>query len=223
LGRNQNKKHRRITGEDLYELFRHLLEKLGAQCWWPGTTAFEIMAGAILTQNTNWSNVALSIARLKKAGLMTPDRMYTKRRSLAGLIRSSGYFRVKSKRLMSFVRYYLDKYQGSVRKMSKIPTDQLRIELRQVNGIGDETADSILLYALDRPVFVVDAYTRRILSRHRLIKYSDDYRNIQSIFTDNVPVSAEEYNEYHALLVYVGKKYCHKNDPDCSLCPVNSF
>ena len=155
--------------------------------------------------------------------MLEPNRMYVKRRSLPLLIRSSGYYRVKSKRLVTFVKHLIDNYQGSIRKMSKVPTARLRTELRQIKGIGNETADSMLLYALHRPVFVIDAYTRRIFSRHRLIGYSDDYMKIQRIFTDIIPPDTDQYNEYHALLVCVGKKYCHKNDPDCSSCPVNNF
>lgn len=181
------------------------------------------MVGAILTQNTNWANVEIAVARLKESKMLSPGRMYFKRRYLPALIRSSGYYRIKSKRLISFVKYCLDRYQGSVRKMSKVPTAQLRTELREVYGIGEETADSILLYALNRPVFVVDAYTRRIFSRHRSIQYSDEYQRIQSYVMDNLKMTADQYNEFHALLVNVGKNYCHKNDPDCSLCPVNNF
>ncbi|OGC40536.1 hypothetical protein A2Y85_01390 [candidate division WOR-3 bacterium RBG_13_43_14] len=212
-----------MIARDLSKLYHFLLKNLGAQNWWPGNSAFEIMVGAILTQNTNWANVTSSIANLKKAGMLNPGQMYAKRRSLPKMIRSSGYFRIKSQRLISFVKYYLDKYQGSVMKILKVSAEKLRIELLQVYGVGDETADSILLYALNRPVFVIDAYTRRIFSRHRLINYSDEYRKIQRIFHDNLPTVVDQYNEYHALLVYLGKNYCHKHDPDCSLCPINSF
>lgn len=181
------------------------------------------MVGALLTQNTNWANVKRSIAGLRKAGMLNPARMYARRRSLPGLIRSSGYYRIKSRRLISFVEYYLDKYRGSVRRMSSVPTEKLRAELLEVNGIGDETADSILLYALNRPVFVIDSYTRRVFARHRLCRYSDDYLRIQRLFHVNVPAAAGRYNEYHALIVVLGKTYCHKHDPDCSLCPINNF
>ncbi len=218
-----NGNHKKIPRGALSRLYNSLLKSLGSQHWWPGDSPFEIMIGAILTQNTNWENVARSIDRLKNAGMLNPKQMYKNRRYLPELIRSCGYFRVKSKRLIAFLKYYLGKYQGSFKKISMIATVQLRSELLAVNGIGNETADSILLYAFNRPLFVVDAYTRRIFARHRMIDNSDEYLKIQRVFHDNIPKNTRQYNEYHALLVRLGKKYCHKNAPDCTLCPINSF
>ena len=154
---------------------------------------------------------------------MDPHALYALHpNTLASLIRPAGYFRVKTKRLRSFLKFFLDKYNGDVAAMKKNPLPVLREELLEVNGIGPETADSILLYALEKPVFVVDAYTHRILSRHFLCEEESVYDDLQSFFMDRLAPDVSHFNEYHALLVNIGKDYCRKN-PKCSECPLNSI
>ncbi len=195
----------------------------GPQHWWPGETPFEVVVGALLTQNTSWSNASLAVARLKQAKLLHPSRLLQiPQGRLAGLIRSSGYFNQKAKRLKRFVRYFHGKYGGSIRRMKKVPLNLVRDELLNLPGIGPETADSILLYALDKPTFVVDAYTRRILARHSIISWDASYEEIQHLFEKSLPRRAPLFNEYHALLVVLGKELC-RTRPKCHLCPLCSI
>ena len=204
----------------LPKIYKKLLRKFGQQHWWPGETPFEVAVGAILTQNTSWTNAAHAVANLKKAGLLEPSelrRISSKR--LARHIRSSGYFNQKTKRLKSFVKYLEGKYAGDMSRMRKMPTAQLRQELLEISGIGPETADSILLYALEKPIFVVDAYTRRFLTRHSLISPKAFYEEIQALFMNHLPLSAPLFNEYHALIVALGKNLC-RTVPDCPACPL---
>lgn len=176
--------------------------------------------GAILTQNTAWSNVERALARLRARRLLAPARLGSVPLGpLARLIRPSGTFRVKALRLRAFVGYLRKRYQGSLRRMGRAPLDALRGELLRVRGIGPETADSILLYALGRPVFVVDAYSRRVLSRHRLVARGAGYEAIRAFFERHLPSDPRLYNEYHALLVAVGKEYC-RSRPRCETCPL---
>ncbi|MBI3615971.1 MAG: endonuclease III domain-containing protein [Candidatus Omnitrophica bacterium] len=181
------------------------------------------MVGAILTQNTAWRNASIAIERLKKADLLNSARLDRVPKSrLAKLIRSSGYFNQKAKRLKSFVRYFQKRYGGSVPQMRRIPLDPLRKELLSLPGIGPETADSILLYSLGKPIFVVDAYTRRILARHSLISWEASYEEIQALFQRNLLTWSPLFNEYHALLVALGKELC-RTHPECHLCPLRSI
>ena len=194
--------------------------RFGPQHWWPARTRFEVVVGAILTQNTAWSNVEHALAALRSLRLLTPARLARlPLRRLAELIRPSGYFRVKALRLRAFLRYLRRRYHGSLNLMSRAPLDPLRGELLAVPGIGPETADSILLYALGRPVFVVDAYTRRVLSRHRLLPHEADYEEARAFFERHLPSDPRLFNEYHALLVAVGKQYC-RSHPYCEECPL---
>lgn len=202
------------------EIYKKLYHAYGPRHWWPGETPFEVMVGAILTQNTSWKNVEKAIEVLKKSGVLSPlglDRL--KESSLASLIRSSGYFRIKAKRLKAFVTFLISEYQGDIERMKKEEIGVLREKLLRLNGIGPETADSILLYALQQPIFVVDAYTRRILSRHHLISEKASYDDIQALFMEHLPHDERLFNEYHALLVHLGKNVCKKK-PECDLCPI---
>jgi endonuclease-3 related protein len=214
---------RKKLSQDLLKIYKRLYESLGSQYWWPGDTLFEVMVGAILTQNTNWRNVSAAIDNVKRAQLLDPKKMLKHRRKIQNLIKPSGFYKLKSKRLNAFLEYFVNNYKGKVENMKKRKTEVLRTELLRLPGIGFETADSMLLYALSRPVFVVDAYTRRIFSRHHIFKYELAYDDIRNIFEKNLPRRVRIYNEYHALLVKIGKEYCKKNEPLCSTCPLNNI
>jgi endonuclease-3 related protein len=201
--------------------FQTLSLALGPMGWWPAKTPFEVIVGAILTQNTAWVNVERAVGNLRRAGLLTPvamERVSIAR--LALLVRPSGYFRQKAKKLKAFVRFLRESYGGSLARMFRKPTAELRQQLLAVHGIGPETADSILLYAGGHPVFVVDAYTHRILGRHNLTNGKPDYGAVRSLFEMNLPRDAGLYNEFHALLVNVGKNWCRKGQPRCGECPL---
>jgi endonuclease-3 related protein len=178
------------------------------------------MIGAILTQNTNWRNVSTTIEKIKKAKLLDPKKMLAGHRKIPQLIKTSGFYRTKAKYLRTFVQYYVNNYRGDPQLMVRKKTQVLRKELLALPGIGPETADSILLYALGKRIFVVDAYTRRILSRHGIAKYDTGYDELQRMIVQALPASTRLFNEYHALLVRVGKKYCRKNEPLCNTCPL---
>ena len=193
---------------------------LGPQGWWPGRTRFEVIVGAILTQNTSWTNVARAIQRLRRQRALTTQALAALSRArLAQLIRSSGYYNVKAGRVKRFLGFLQDRYGLSLSRMFARRPSNLREELLAVPGIGPETADSILLYAGGVPIFVVDAYTRRILSRHSIVAPDATYDEIQALFTGALPPNATHYNEYHALLVAVGKTYC-RPIPRCDACPL---
>jgi endonuclease-3 related protein len=226
-----------MTSKQLSDIYDLLYARFGPQHWWPGDTPFEIIVGAILTQNTNWTNVVKAIANLKKEHLLTPTKLHAlDTRKLASLIRPAGYFNIKAKRLKNFLNWFFENYSGQLKNLKSVPTDVLRRELLSVNGIGPETADSILLYALSRPVFVIDAYTKRICSRHYLIKKDADpvvsspalslskgsnyYHRVQQLFELNLPSDLRLFNEYHALFVCLGKEICRPS-PKCPLCPLN--
>lgn len=196
----------------------------GPQDWWPGRTAFEVIVGAILTQNTSWTNVEIAIRNLRRGKLLSPRAIETVSFArLARLIRSSGYFRQKAKKLKCFVRFLRSEYNGSLKRMFATPTSTLRDKLLGIHGIGPETADSILLYAGGHPVFVVDAYTRRLLERHQLVTPKQSYDEIRELFERNLSGDAALYNEYHALIVRTGKEYCRTRNPNCLECPLHSF
>jgi endonuclease-3 related protein len=205
------------------KIYKTLYKAFGPQGWWPGDTPFEIMVGAILTQNTNWRNASKAIARIKEAGLMNPRRLQTHHRRIPGLIRTSGFYRSKSRCLRAFLRYYVAEYGGRAAAFSRKKTPTIRKELLSITGIGPETADSILLYALGRRVFVIDSYTRRVLSRHGVIEYDLPYDMLQQTIEKNLPASVKLYNEYHSLLVRTGKEFCRKNEPLCSACPLGTM
>ncbi|TES92614.1 MAG: hypothetical protein E3J87_04965 [Candidatus Cloacimonadota bacterium] len=179
------------------------------------------MVGAILTQNTNWRNVESAINNLKEESLLTPARLKNiSIKRLQKLIKPAGFFNIKAERVKSFVRYFLKEYKGSIENMKKKEAFSLREELLEIKGIGPETCDSILLYALDKPVFVVDAYTRRVFSRHKIINEKDSYNEIQSFFEKNLKRDVKLFNEYHALIVKLAKDKCRRKNPDCETCPL---
>lgn len=204
--------------KSLLNIYNKLYGRFGPQGWWPGDTAFEVIVGAILTQNTAWANVEKAIYNLKKHKLLSSVKLSrTKLSKIADLIRPSGYYNIKARRLLNFINYLNDKYGGNLKKMFEQKSDALRKSLLDIKGIGPETADSILLYAGNKPVFVVDAYTKRIFSRYGLLSEGASYDEIQRLFLHNLPKSVKLYNEYHALIVRTGKDWCRKK-PKCSLC-----
>ena len=210
------------TREQLLEMYQLLLDAFGPQHWWPGETPFEVAIGAVLTQNTSWTNVERAIANLTGAGCLDAAKLHElEAERLETLIRPAGYFRVKAKRLRNFIDWLSSEYGGDLRNLESVDTNRLREELLGISGIGPETADSILLYALNRPVFVVDTYTARVMVRHGLIGPDDlDYPQLQDLFQANLDPDVALFNEFHALLVRVGKDYC-KPIPRCSPCPLN--
>jgi len=204
-------------------IYRRLYSFFGPQHWWPAGSPFEVMVGAILTQNTNWQNAEKAIENLKKHRLLNPRKLYRlPHKRLAAFIMPAGYYNIKARRLKNFLGFLFRSYKGKIKNISLEDKDELRSGLLSVNGIGPETADSILLYALDKPVFVVDAYTKRILLRHRIIEEDADYAQVQSLFMKNLKNSVRLFNEYHALLVRLGKEFCLKTRPRCAMCPLNS-
>lgn len=213
----------KTTAEQLLEIYQLLFDAFGPQHWWPGETPFEIAVGAVLTQNTSWTNVEKAIANLKAAGRFDPTTLHgLDIEELETLIRPAGYFRVKAKRLRNFTTWLCDRHGGDLRNLEGIGTSQLREELLAISGIGPETADSILLYALDRPVFVVDTYTARVMVRHSLIGPELDYPQLQDLFMSNLDADVPLFNEFHALLVMAGKDYC-KPRPKCQTCPLQTL
>lgn len=211
------------VGEDLLRLYDLMNARFGDLKWWPADGPFEVMVGAILTQNTAWANVEKAIVALKRRRLLTPAALErTDEATLAGIIRPSGYYNVKAGRLKAFVRFFLSQYEGSAEAMSSEEIAPLRKKLLGVPGVGPETADSIMLFACRKPVFVSDAYTRRILHRHRLIPADADYHSIQGLFMANLPPDAALFNQFHALLVQTGKTFCRKT-PQCAPCPLGTL
>jgi endonuclease-3 related protein len=208
----------------LDEYFNSLFTALGPQHWWPGKTPFEIVVGAILTQNTSWTNVERAIVNLRAAGLLSPATIEkVSERRLENLIRSSGYFRQKARKLKAFCAFLRTEYRGSLKRMFEAPTLALRQALLGVFGIGPETADSILLYAANHAVFVVDAYTKRILMRHGWITPRTKYDDIRWMFERQFPGDAQRFNEFHALIVNIGKSFCRPQEAFCDRCPLGRY
>jgi len=209
--------------ELLLNIYNLLYNSFGPQHWWPGETPFEIIIGAILTQNTNWKNVEKAIKNLKNAGVFSPSLMLDiNPQKLASLIKPSGYFNQKAKKIRDFLRFFKEEYGFLINRMQEEEMYSIRVKLLNVNGIGRETADSIILYALEKPIFVVDAYTYRILSRHNIVAEDATYEEIQALFMDNLEHDVRLFNEYHALFVKAGKDYC-KKIPDCDNCPLKGL
>ncbi|MFZ5761185.1 MAG: endonuclease III domain-containing protein [Thermodesulfobacteriota bacterium] len=207
----------------LTEIYTALYDHFGPQGWWPGDTPFEVMVGAVLTQNTNWSNVSRAITALKDDDLLSPHHLAALPVDLlAGKIRPSGYYNLKARRLKNLLDLIMrEEPTGNLATFfSAHDTPTLRNKLLSVKGIGPETADSILLYAAGRPVFVIDAYTHRILHRHGLIDEETDYAAMQELFMDALPADTRLFNEYHALIVRLAKEYCKKIRPLCRPCPL---
>ena len=235
-------------------MYRTLARGWGPQHWWPAETAFEVIAGAILTQNTSWTNVERALSSLRAAGKLNLEGIRALPISeLEQLVRSSGYYRQKAHRLKAMVAYIDERYGGSLERMFLASTGQLRTELLALNGIGPETADSILLYAAHHEIFVVDTYTRRVLERHEIVGPAAKYDEIRTLFehalrrakpplstsalAGNRPTAhspsaaslaersrlAHVYNEMHGLLVQIGKHYCFRTEPNCRECPLGRF
>jgi endonuclease III related protein len=206
---------------NLLEVYERLLARFGPQNWWPGDSPFEIIVGAVLVQNTAWRNVERAIDNLREAGLMEPRSLYAlPPEELAELIRPAGYFQVKAKRLRNLLKFVIDEYNESLDAMFSTDLATLRPQLLGIHGIGPETADAILLYAGGIATFVVDTYSHRVLARHGWIGYDADYHEIKDHFESTLPADARLYNEYHALLVRVGKEYCRRSNPKCGECPL---
>jgi len=211
------------TGQKLNQIYERLLARFGPQHWWPGESPFEVMVGAILTQNTNWGNVEKAIANLRHADVLTAERLHALPRDrLAELIRPAGYFNIKAARLAGYLDWLCGRYGGDLSRVERRGTSALREEFLAIKGIGPETADSILLYAFNRPVFVVDAYTARVAGRHGLIEPPFDYPQLQDLFQSSLAQDAPLFNEYHALLVRVGKEHCRPT-PRCKGCPLEGL
>jgi endonuclease-3 related protein len=212
-----------MISERLTEIYKLLFDRFGPQKWWPGETQFEIITGAILTQNTNWANVEKAIANLKSAHLLTPEKLHHLNVSeLAEFIRPAGYYNIKANRLKSFLSWLFHNYDGQLENLEGLDTDRLRAEFLAIKGIGRETADSILLYAFGRPVFVVDAYTARVAVRHGLIEPEADYEQLRELFQSNLPQEPQLFNEFHALLVRLGKDFCRPK-ARCPGCPLEKL
>jgi len=207
------------TGKALTSIYQKLFAAYGPQHWWPANSPFEVMVGAILTQNTNWKNVEMAIGNMKTANMLDAEKIAKCNEvKLGELIRSSGFFNQKARRLKSFCRFYLD--QGGNTGLKQL--DDPRKALLALKGIGPETADSILLYALDVPIFVVDAYTKRIFSRLGMIPTNASYTEVQELFHDHLEADVSLFNEYHALIVNHAKHHC-RIKPVCTACPLLSF
>lgn len=210
-------------GKVLRRIYNILYSSFGPRRWWPADTPFEVIIGAILTQNTAWTNVVRAINNLKENKLLTPKKLHEiNKEKLAMLIRPAGYFNIKSSRIKSFIDFLFGEYDGSLKRMFKEDTQRLREKLLSVKGIGPETADSILLYAGERAIFVVDAYTNRILSRHGILNGNMGYNEIQAYFMARLPEDARLYNEFHALIVQTGKEFCRPK-PICHICPLRGL
>lgn len=207
----------------LKHVYRKLYQAFGPQHWWPADSPFEVIVGAVLTQNTSWKNVERALDRLRETGLLSATALYElPQEELAEAIRPAGYFRIKARRLKNLLEFIFTRYNGSLETMFETRLEKLREELLDVNGIGPETADSILLYAGQLPTFVVDTYTARVLKRHGWIEPEADYHAIKEHFEDRLKMDVNLFNEYHALLVRVGNRYCRKT-PKCDDCPLRTM
>ncbi len=208
----------------LLQMYGYMLDRLGPSQWWPGGSPFEVCIGAILTQNTNWSNVEKAILNLEEKSLLYPDKLFRlTEEELAELIRPAGYFRIKASRVKNFLFFLKNEASFDLEILSRQDLSQLRHKLLAVKGIGPETADSILLYALKKPTFVVDTYTARICNRHSLVPEDIGYEELRNYFMDVLPLDIDLFNEFHALLVRVGKHWCKKKSGLCGDCPLYSF
>lgn len=209
----------RLSRHNVFEeVYHRLFEARGHQCWWPGETPFEVVVGAVLTQNTAWKNVEKAISNLKKASCLDPQALFAMpTEELSSLIRPAGYYNIKAKRLKALLGFLISEAGGDVLNLSRLPVMELRRSLLAIQGIGRETADSIILYAVGKPIFVVDAYTRRIFSRLGLLDDKMDYDEIRAIFESNLKPDLELFKDYHAQIVVHGKDQCRKK-PRCDGC-----
>lgn len=212
------------TSVRIEAIYEKLHGFFGPQDWWPADSQFEVMVGAVLTQNTNWKNVSKSIGLLKEKGLLSFEALVSlEEQELAELIRSSGYYNLKARRLKNLLQMIENDYDGDIEALFAEGLNGAREQLLTVKGVGPETADSILLYAGNMAVFVVDAYTHRIFSRHQLVPDECDYQTMQEVFMDNLSHDPGMFNEYHALIVRTAKEYCRKSNPLCEKCPINEM
>lgn len=204
----------------LLVIYDALLEAYGHRHWWPAETAFEMMIGAILTQNISWTNASQAIRNLEDAGMLDPYSLAeAEPGDIARLIVPSRFYNLKAERLREFSRVYVAEFEGDPAVMAAVETGALRERLLSVRGLGKETVDSILLYACGKPVFVVDAYTRRILSRYGLLPEDASYDRMQRLFAENLLPDAAFFNDYHAQIVFLGNTVCKKS-PLCDRCPI---
>jgi len=202
-------------------IYRRLFQAYGPQHWWPADGPFEVIVGAILTQSAAWTNVEKAISNLKSAGALSPRALrQLPGPELAGLVYPSGYYNAKARKLKAFAEWFGTQYDDSLERLFARDAGELRRELLAVHGIGEETADSILLYAGDKPVFVIDAYTRRIVNRLGLAPSAKSYQDYRELFMNALPPDVSLFNEYHALLVRLGKEPCRKK-PRCASCCLN--
>lgn len=213
-----------FTSEQLLDIYQRLDQYFGPLNWWPAENRFEVIVGAVLTQNTNWKNVEKSIDTLKRANLLSFDALlHMSVEQLANLIRSSGYYNLKARRLKNLLEMIAQEYDADLTLFFSQQTSTAREALLQVKGIGPETADSILLYAGEHPTFVIDAYTHRILSRHHLVPESCDYQTMYDLFMENLDHDVAMFNQYHALMVKTAKRFCKKREPLCDECPLGAL
>jgi len=212
-----------LPKETLVKIYDKLLEAFGPQHWWPADDDFEIIVGAILTQSVSWKNVEKAIDNLKAEGLLSLDAVLAvDKDKLAALIKSTMYYNQKALKLKNFCRYIKQNYGGDIYSLFEKSIPNMRAELLSIKGIGPETADSIILYAAEKPIFVVDAYTRRIFSRLGFLPDDVKYSQMQDFFMSNLPSDVNLFNEYHALIVRLGKDYCKNKKPLCNECPVKN-
>ena len=201
------------------KIYNKLLNHFGKQDWWPAETPYEVIIGAILTQQTSWKNVEKAINNLKKLDLMTPEKIANANiETLEKAVYPSGFYKQKASRIKKISRYLLENYNGNLNKFFSRKTEKIRKELLKFPGVGFETADSILLYAGEKEIFVIDAYTKRMCKCHGI---NGSYEKVRHFFENNIPRDREIYNEYHALVVELGKNHCISRNPLCGECPLN--
>lgn len=211
------------TGERLLKIYGRMFESYGPQYWWPSETSSECVIGTILTQNTSWTNVEKAIGQMKgEMSLTMAEIEKIPFAKLARLIKPSGYFNQKARRLKIFARFVAESYGGNIDKLLAENAEKLRETLLGIEGIGPETADSIVLYAAEKPSFVVDSYTKRITARHGLTDENASYGKVRELFMKNLPHKTSLFNEYHALIVRTAKDCCHKTKPECERCPLEA-
>ena len=211
-------------GEVLSRFYITLLESFGPQGWWPARTRCEVICGAILTQNTTWRNATLALKNLRKAGLLAWQLLrQVSLGELEEMVRPAGFYRQKAKALHNFANWIDQAHGGSLDALFSQGTARARAQLLALNGIGPETADAILLYAGRQPVFVADAYTRRVISRHQLLSPEADYDSAQQYLHQHLTPDEALFNEFHALLVEAAKRYCHRNVAHCEECPLGQY
>ncbi|MDP6634645.1 MAG: endonuclease III domain-containing protein [Phycisphaerae bacterium] len=211
------------TAQTLVEMYEAMLARFGHQGWWPGDGPLEVCIGAILTQNTNWKNVEKALNNLRGARAVSISALHQMdHETLAGLIRPAGYYNIKAKRLKNFIAHVYESYGEDIEAFLDRSVSTLQQELMPINGIGRETADSIILYAAERPTFVIDRYTCRIMVRHGLACLEDDYEQVKDMFETSLPEELDLWKDYHAQIVAVGKQYCRPK-AKCDGCPLESF